>query len=351
MRTRRTTRSGVFGAAGGAGPALACAVVLASCPARADHIADPENGLPLIESIEPAMFDSPGTPVGSQAFDIERLPDGTVLVANNEGLLRLEGTGWRTWNPLRGAVLSLAVRGDGRVFVGGVGDFGYFDRFGGEFVSLKSWSEHVRRRFGEVWAIVAAPAATHFIDRERVYRWRDEGLEVVYEGRGELRQGALLGESALVLDPAAGLVLLGDGEARVLEGSAALAASDSCAFAATGAQAATVCSDGTLRLWSAGGQERNVELDAVLAGQLVGARISAMTAIAPDAYAIGTRRGGRGRFVGRARPWSLSRGVAGSGQPLRLGHRLAGRATGSGARGRRHARRDDGRHPSARVHR
>ena len=87
--------------------------------------ADAERGLPLVSLIEPAAYDSPATPVGAQAFDLERLADASLLVANNEGLLRLDGTGWSTWNPLTGVVFAVAAGRDGRIYLGGVGDFGW----------------------------------------------------------------------------------------------------------------------------------------------------------------------------------------------------------------------------------
>src|SRR5687768_13911739 len=42
---------------------------------------DAEQGLPLIQTFSPAVFDSPVTPVGSQMFDIVRSAEGGLLVA------------------------------------------------------------------------------------------------------------------------------------------------------------------------------------------------------------------------------------------------------------------------------
>ena len=283
---------------------LLCIATLASAGAAAQDAADdPERGLPLIHNMVPAMFDSPATPIGAQAFDLERLPDGAVLVGNNEGLLRLDGTGWRTWDPLRGAVLSVAARADGRVFLGGVGDFGYFDRFGDRWVSLKPWSERIGRPFGEVWAIVAGPEATYFVDRARVYRWQSDRLVLVYEGRGEMRQAVGFGAHTLVFDPAAGLVQIDAVEAKLLPGSQ-LMADQACAITAEGAEVVSVCSDGLLRTWSERGLEREVEIDALPAQQMAEAGISALAPLSGHSYAVGTRRGGLflvgddGRFLG-----------------------------------------------------
>src|SRR5688500_18287396 len=104
-------------AAGASAWLTACALALAPPPSAP---VDAERGLPLVTRTEPAAFDSPATPVGAQAFDLERLADASLLVANNEGLLRLDGTGWATWNPLTGVVFAVAAAKDGRLYLGGV---------------------------------------------------------------------------------------------------------------------------------------------------------------------------------------------------------------------------------------
>ena len=272
---------------------IGSAFVIAVCaPVHAASARDPERGLPLIEVIAPSRYDSPATPVGAQAFDLERLPDGALLVANNEGLLKLDGTGWRTWNPLRGAVLSVAADERGRVHLGGVGDFGWFDRFGESYVSLKAESERLGRPFGEVWAIVATRDAAYYVDRECVWRWDGRALALAYEGTGELRQSVALGDAALVLDPAVGLVLVDGATTRVLAGSEALAGTASAALAAHGGAAVTVSSDGVLRRYDAQGETTRVPLEPALAEALADARVSALAPLPDGGYAVGTRRRG-----------------------------------------------------------
>jgi diguanylate cyclase (GGDEF)-like protein len=254
--------------------------------------ADPEQGLPLIRTLSPAMFDTPATPVGSQIFALLRAPDGSLLAANNEGLLRLDGSGWRTWDPLRGAILGMDDRADGRVFVGGVDDLGYFDRFGENFVSLRDWSKRLGKPFGEFWVVLAGEHATHFVDRERAYRWDGKRMQLVYEAHGETRQGALLAGEAVVLDPAAGLIRLESSPARAIAGSEVLTAAHDCALGETGTQVVTVCDDDALRIWNLAGLARTIRLQDGLQRQLAVARPSALATTANGGYAIATRQGG-----------------------------------------------------------
>ncbi len=266
--------------------------IIAGLAVSATAATDPEQGLPLIRTLSPAMFDTPATPVGSQMFALLRAPDGSLLAANNEGLLRLDGSGWRTWDPLRGAILGMDDRADGRVFVGGVDDLGYFDRFGEHFVSLRDWSKRLNKPFGEFWVVLAGDRVTHFVDRERAYRWDGKRMQLVYEARGETRQGAMLAGEAVVLDPAAGLIRLESSPARAIAGSDVLVAAHDCALGRTGAQIATVCDDGVLRNWNAAGPVRAIRLQDGLQKQLAVARPSALAATANGGYAIATRQGG-----------------------------------------------------------
>ncbi len=260
--------------------------------ANAHALADPEQGLPLIQTFSPSVFDSPATPVGAQAFDIERAADRALLVSNNEGLLRLDGTGWRTWNPVRGSVLASAARDDGRVFVGAVNDLGYFDHFGGEFVSLRDWSAKLEQPFGEFWTVLANDTMTWFVDRERAYRWNGQRLEMVYTAQGEMRQGALLDASAVILDPGAGLILLAGNPAYVIPGSERLIGAGNCVLGKSATTLVTLCNDGVLRLWSSQTQVQEVTLQTTVARQMAQARPSAVAALPSGGYAVATRYGG-----------------------------------------------------------
>ena len=142
------------------------------------------------------------------------------MVANNDGLLRLGGTSARAWNPTQGTVLSLASSGDGTIYVGGVGQIGYFKEFGGEFTSLAAWAARLGVQFGDFWvAVVAHDGDVYFSDATHVFRWHGNSLSLVYTGQSEMLVGAAFGNGVAVLDPGVGLVLVDDVSAHVLRGS------------------------------------------------------------------------------------------------------------------------------------
>src|SRR6266436_1050572 len=111
-RQRRNAASHALGALVFSALTLSCAAVAAT--------ADREPGLPLVNTILPIRFNSPASPVGPQAFALTSLRDGSIVVANNAGLLRLGGTHASAWNPAHGNVLALASADDGTVYVGGL---------------------------------------------------------------------------------------------------------------------------------------------------------------------------------------------------------------------------------------
>src|SRR5450432_925232 len=77
-------------------------VLSQTCVSHAAAIADREQGLPLVSTFLPTMFNTPASPVGPQAFALTALPNGAIVVANNSGLLRLGGTSASAWNPTHG---------------------------------------------------------------------------------------------------------------------------------------------------------------------------------------------------------------------------------------------------------
>ena len=107
---------------------------------------------------------------------------GFIYVANGAGVLEFDGVSWRlipTAN--RSMARSLAVDGEGRVFIGAVGDIGYLapDEAGRlRHVSLRDRIPPEDRDFAEVWKTWAVGDAVYFQSYDRLFRWRDEQIRV-----------------------------------------------------------------------------------------------------------------------------------------------------------------------------
>ena len=64
---------------------------------------------------------------GSQNWGIAQDKNGIVYFANNQGLLSFDGTFWRKYQlPNKTIVRSVAIDSNGRIYVGGQSEFGYF---------------------------------------------------------------------------------------------------------------------------------------------------------------------------------------------------------------------------------
>lgn len=76
---------------------------------------------------------------GTQNWMLKQHHNGWIYVANNQGLLEYDGVSWNLY-PIKNAKMrSLQIGNDGRIYVGGITQFGYFepDKLGGlQYTSL-----------------------------------------------------------------------------------------------------------------------------------------------------------------------------------------------------------------------
>ena len=263
------------------------------CVSYATAIANREQGLPLVSTFLPTTFNTPEAPVGPQAFALTALPNGAIVVANNSGLLRLGGTGASAWNPTHGNVLSLASTADGTVYVGGLGEIGYFTEFGGKFESLATWASRLGVQFGDFWVTIAArDGKIYFADATHVFRWDGKTLVLVYTGQPELLVGAAFEKGVAVLDPGAGIVVVEGDAAHVVRGSERLRDAGSCALASAQDGVVSVCSDGSVQRWHGDGDTEALPVDADVRALLKSAGVTAAHTRDDDSLLVGTRRAG-----------------------------------------------------------
>ena len=64
---------------------------------------------------------------GTQSWDMAQDEHGVMYFANNDGLLRFDGTYWHTYPITNGTIVrSVELSANGRIYVGGQGEIGYF---------------------------------------------------------------------------------------------------------------------------------------------------------------------------------------------------------------------------------
>src|SRR4051794_4462058 len=70
---------------------------------------------------------------GTQNWDIVQGDNDFIYFANNEGLLRFDGTNWKLYPlPNKSILRSIAIAKDRKIYVGGQNEIGYFlpDNYG-----------------------------------------------------------------------------------------------------------------------------------------------------------------------------------------------------------------------------
>lgn len=201
----------------------------------------------------------------NQNWGVAQDDRGVVFVANSDGLLEYGGEVWRLHSlPLKEetVIRSVAVGPRGRIFVGGFGDVGFFSPDARGFLQYESLRPHIpedQRGFSDVWTTHLTDDGVVFQSAERLFRWdgrrmrswstdtrfrtaflvegvvyvweegvglkalRSDQLRLISGGRAfaDRKVDAVLpherGLLLIVRDE--GLVLLDDGEARLLDGT------------------------------------------------------------------------------------------------------------------------------------
>ena len=145
-----------------------------------------ERGKPLIKHFSPEDYGGP-----PQVRDIVQDASGVIYAACDAGVLQYDGTVWRTIpHPDRLPVHSLAIDGNGTIFVGCDGDIGTLraDATGiYRFDSLLKQLPAEHRAFGQVNRLITAPGGVYFLALHHLFRWPadDRGQLRVWTARQE----------------------------------------------------------------------------------------------------------------------------------------------------------------------
>src|ERR1700760_671667 len=79
-------------------------------------------GVPYVQNYTKAIYQS-----GNQNWSITKDERGIMYFGNSEGLLTFDGKYWRSYRMPNGQIIrSVAADGKGKVYAGGMGEFGYW---------------------------------------------------------------------------------------------------------------------------------------------------------------------------------------------------------------------------------
>ncbi len=117
---------------------------------------------------------------GLQNWDIKQDKNGIIYLANNEGLLTFDGRNWNLYPlPNKTIVRSVEVGTDGRIYVGGQDEMGYFiptESGRLKYHSLTHFIPVKDQSFGDVWDIVFFKNDVYFRSLYKIFRISNESV-------------------------------------------------------------------------------------------------------------------------------------------------------------------------------
>ncbi|MCF8386427.1 MAG: hypothetical protein K9G47_00995 [Bacteroidales bacterium] len=137
-------------------------------------------GTPLVKQYNRSDFKA-----GRQTWMIDQGPDGMMYFANNDGLLEFDGSNWRLYQlPKQTIVRSLKVDENGRIYVGGFNEFGFFhldENKEMKYHSLVHLIPDSKENFGDIWKIHLTSSGIVFQSFVGIYIYKNkhEVIEVI----------------------------------------------------------------------------------------------------------------------------------------------------------------------------
>jgi signal transduction histidine kinase/ligand-binding sensor domain-containing protein len=142
-----------------------------------------ENGYPQIKNYSPKEYGG-----DIQNWSIAQDKNGVMYFGNNLGLLEYDGVTWKL-NKIDNAsvVRSISIADDGKIYVGGVGDFGFFstDSMGElKFYSLIKYLKPEYRVFSDIWTTNIVNGEVIFSAINYIYKWsiKNQSFKIITTG-------------------------------------------------------------------------------------------------------------------------------------------------------------------------
>lgn len=130
---------------------------------------------------------------GNQNWMLQQHDNGWMYVANSNGLLEFDGASWNLY-PIRNAkARAMRIGNDGRIYIGGIGRFGYFtpNRLGGLDYTCLSDNLPPNSIVGVIWNILQDKERIYFQSDRSLFYWENNKLEYL-EYPGEIYTSAIL---------------------------------------------------------------------------------------------------------------------------------------------------------------
>lgn len=171
-----------------------------------------QNGIGVPAVINYTKFDYHG---GSQNWEIGQDKQGVMYCANNEGLLRFDGSHWKLYPlPNNTVMWSLAVGDDERIYVGGQDEIGYFSPGPNGILTYTSLNDKIpdqHKKFADIWHIAILGNRVFFQADDRIFEYNGKNIHVHLSNSKWLFMGRA-GESIYASDQGTGILQLNDNQ-------------------------------------------------------------------------------------------------------------------------------------------
>lgn len=137
-----------------------------------------ESGRPFLKYYSPKDYNA-----FALNWTIVQDERGLMYFGNASGVLEFDGTFWRKIQvPNSNNVRSLAIGGDGTIYVCASNDFGYLepDSLGElKYKSLKPYLDKKYHNYGEMWDVSTSSTAVFFKTDDKIFKWDGRQMSVI----------------------------------------------------------------------------------------------------------------------------------------------------------------------------
>ncbi|WP_291528450.1 transcriptional regulator [Bacteroides sp. UBA939] len=118
---------------------------------------------------------------GNQNWSIQQHDNGWIYVANNKGLLEYDGVEWNTYPIHNAKTRAVKVGHDGRIYIGGMEQFGYFtpNALGELEYTCLSDSLSPKTNVGVIWNILLNRNRIYFQSDRSIFYWENDTVQKV----------------------------------------------------------------------------------------------------------------------------------------------------------------------------
>jgi diguanylate cyclase (GGDEF)-like protein len=174
-----------------------------------------------VDTFRTSDLESLGAKNGPQNFAVAEDSRGVIYLANNLGVIELDGRSARLIVlPGKVSPLSLGLDGNGRMWVGASGDVGYLDADAQGrtlFVSLLSKIPPAERSFGDLWQTSITSAGIYFRSPSHLLRWDGRAMRIWKAPHG-FHIGNVVNDRLIVRQVGIGLSTVDGDQLRLLPG-------------------------------------------------------------------------------------------------------------------------------------